>query len=496
MTSIENPLSDTTLPDTTPSELDEILAASQEAFTQWSATSPEDRAKALATIADALDQADTKLIALADAETHLGSARLTGELARTTFQLRLFAGTATDRGYLDARIDHADADWPMGARPDTRRIGLPLGPVLVFAASNFPFAFSVAGGDTASALAAGCTVVLKAHPGHPRLSALTAELVHDALSAAGAPEGTFALICGVDAGADALADPRISAGAFTGSLGAGRALFDIACRRPVPIPFFAEMGAVNPVFVTASAARLRPEQIAGEFVASFTQGAGQFCTNPGVILIPADSALPGLLAGAEYPPAAPMLNDRIESGFTAKLSELAAVPSVSVIHGDPQDPGTPPSPTLLTATVEDLLADPSALTGEVFGPSSLVVTYTDESQMAQVAEAIEGQLTATIIGEVDDAIAPELVRLLSARVGRLLWNQWPTGLSVTWAQQHGGPYPATTAPSTTSVGMAAITRFIRPVAYQNLPQTLLPPELRDGPVAGPTRVDGTSVLPG
>lgn len=486
---------DTTRTDTAPADLDHILAASAAAFARWSATSPEDRARALVAVADALDQSAPELIALADAETHLGPGRLTGELARTTFQLRLFAETVTDRAYLDARIDHADADWPMGPRPDTRRTGLPLGPVLVFAASNFPFAFSVAGGDTASALAAGCTVVLKAHPGHPRLSARTAELVNVALGAAGAPPGTFALISGVDAGADALTDPRIGAGAFTGSLGAGRALFDIACRRPVPIPFFAEMGSVNPVFVTASAARLRPARIAEEFIASFTQGSGQFCTNPGVILIPAGSALPGLLAEADYPPAAPMLNDRIEAGFTAKLSQLGAQHVVSVVHGDPQGPGTPPNPTLLATTVEDLLADPRPLTGEVFGPSSLLVTYQDESQLLSVADALEGQLTATIIGEADDAVAPELVRILSARVGRLLWNQWPTGLSVTWAQQHGGPYPATTAAATTSVGAAAITRFIRPVAYQNLPQALLPPELRDGPVACPTRVDGRSVLP-
>ncbi len=261
-------------------------------------------------------------------ETHLGEARLRGELRRTTFQLRLFADVVSDGAYLDVRIDHADPEWPMGApRPDLRRLLHPIGPVLVFAASNFPFAFSVAGGDTASALAAGCPVVVKAHPGHPELSAATAAVVQRALADAGAPDGVLGLIFGTDAGVAALRAREIKAASFTGSTAGGRALFDIASQRPEPIPFYGELGSVNPVFVTERAAESRAEAIVSEFVASFTLGAGQFCTKPGVLLVPRDSGVVERLAEAELPGAAPLLYPQIQDGYLETLRGLAAQPS-------------------------------------------------------------------------------------------------------------------------------------------------------------------------
>ncbi|BBJ45515.1 aldehyde dehydrogenase [Streptomyces antimycoticus] len=375
----------------------------------------------------------------------------------------------------------------MGPRPDLRRVLEPLGPVVVFAASNFPFAFSVAGGDTASALAAGCPVVVKAHSGHPRLSAATAEVVHHALRSAGAPEGLFDVVFGTEAGRAAIVDPRVKAGAFTGSIEAGRALFDLATGRPEPIPFFGELGSVNPVFVTEAAAERRGPEIVSEFVGSFTLGAGQFCTKPGILLVPASAKLVDRLPGTVPGNALTLLNDRIRTSYASAVRELRDTAGVRVVvSGD--HAATDPSPTVLCTTSAELLGDPEALIREVFGPAALVVEYTQESELLDVARLIDGQLTASIQGEDDDAIAAELIRLLAAKAGRVLWNQWPTGVSVTYAQQHGGPYPATTAPGTTSVGTEAISRFLRPVAYQGVPQHLLPPALRDGnPLGIPQR---------
>jgi NADP-dependent aldehyde dehydrogenase len=469
--------------DTEVAEVEEILAAAAGAAGPWAGLERSERSKALRAVADQLDAAADDLVPIGVRETHLGEARLRSELRRTTFQLRLFADLVDDGGYLGVRIDHADPDWPMGApRPDLRRILHPLGPVLVFAASNFPFAFSVAGGDTASALAAGCPVVVKAHPGHPELSAATAGHVQQALTAAGAPSGTFGLLFGTDAGVAALRSPRIRAASFTGSIAGGRALFDIASQRPEPIPFYGEMGSVNPVFVTQTAAASRAEAIVSEFVASFTLGAGQFCTKPGVLLVPRDSELVERLAETELPGPAPLLYGRIQEGYVETLRDLTAQPAVSVLRsGEPY--ADPPSPTLLTTAVSDLLADLREGRDEVFrecfGPTTLVVSYDDEAELLAVAEAIDGQLTASIIGTDDDAVVAPLREALTLKAGRVLWNSWPTGVSVTYAQQHGGPYPSTTTSTTTSVGTDAITRFLRPVAYQGFPQHLLPAALRD-----------------
>ncbi|PYI66906.1 aldehyde dehydrogenase (NADP(+)) [Arthrobacter livingstonensis] len=477
--------------DTTPDELKAILAAAATAATEWALRSAAERAAALTAVADALDAAATKLVPIAQEETFLAAGRLTGELKRTTFQLRLFAELLTDGGYLDARIDHADDAWPMGARPDIRRVLEPLGPVLVFAASNFPFAFSVMGGDSCSALAAGCSVVLKAHPGHPRLSAAVGRIAADALRAAGAPEGLLQLIYGTETGRDALLDPRIKAGAFTGSIAGGRALFDLATSRPEPIPFYGELGSVNPVFVTEAAAAGRGAEIVAEFVASYTLGAGQFCTKPGILLVPADSGMVEELSSAARPEAARLLNDRIHSGYLASLSGLLEHDAVDSLGATEGAFDAPPAPALTTTTASALLADPEGLITECFGPSALVATYRTDDELLAVARVLNGQLTATIQGEESDAVAPELVRLLAKKAGRVLWNQWPTGVSVTYAQQHGGPYPATTAPTSTSVGTAGITRFLRPVAYQGLPAHLLPAAVRDdNPLGVPQRVNG------
>ncbi|MDA3630888.1 aldehyde dehydrogenase (NADP(+)) [Saccharopolyspora sp. WRP15-2] len=469
---------------TSPQELAHKLDAASGAFERWSRLQPADRAPALEAIASALEEAAPKLVAIADEETALGEPRLNGEVVRTAFQLRLFAQAVTRGEYLGATIDRADPEWPMGARPDLRRVLEPLGPVLVFSASNFPFAFSVAGGDTASALAAGCSVVVKAHSGHPRLSAATAEVVQQALESVGAPDGLFDVIFGTDAGRTAIADPRVKAGAFTGSIEAGRALFDIATGRPEPIPFFGELGSVNPVFVTKGAAERRGPAIVSEFVGSFTLGAGQFCTKPGILLVPAGAGLADQLPGAVPDKPLTLLNDRVRTSYASTLDELRNTAGVHVLAS-----GGPTSPTVLRTTSAELLGSPEAYLREVFGPATLVVEYTDESELLEVAEVVDGQLTATIQGEDDDEIAGELIELLAAKAGRVLWNQWPTGVSVTYAQQHGGPYPATTAPATTSVGTEAIYRFLRPVAYQNVPQHLLPPALRDAnPMGIPQRI--------
>lgn len=477
-------------------ELERVLAASATAADEWGTTSGQVRAAALNAVADALDAAGGELVPIGQRETHIDAGRLEFELRRTTFQLRLFAEVLGEGSHLDARIDPADPQWPMGApRPDLRRVLEPLGPVLVFAASNFPFAFSGAGGDTASALAAGCSVVLKAHPGHPELSAATGRVVGDALDAVGSPAGLYAVIYGTEAGRTALVDPRVKAGSFTGSIPGGRALYDLANSRPDPIPFYAEMGSVNPNFVTRSAAAARSREIAEGFLDSMTTSAGQLCTKPGVLFVPEDSDLLEHLRAGQLPPARQLLNERIQQGYLDALRQLASHPAVETLVGSGDSFTDPPAAAILLTTVEKVLQDPHGLLTECFGPASLVVTYREESSLASVARILEGQLTAAIHGEEDDDVR-ELIRLLAKRAGRLLWNQWPTGVAVSYAQQHGGPYPATSAPGSTSVGTAAINRFLRPVAYQGFPQDLLPEALRDdNPLRVPQRINGR-IVPG
>ncbi|MGC0143447.1 aldehyde dehydrogenase (NADP(+)) [Pseudactinotalea sp. Z1732] len=471
-------------------QLDRVLQAAAVAAPAWSAMSAEDRAGALEGVADALEGAGSELIPVGMRETNLAEGRLQGELKRTAFQLRLFAEVVRDGRHLDVRIDHADADWPMGApRPDLRRYLRPIGPVLVFSASNFPFAFSVAGGDTASALAAGNPVVVKAHSGHPELSRMTGDVVTEALRRAGAPDGVFAVVYGREAGTAAVQDRRIKAAGFTGSIPGGRALFDLANARPEPIPFYGELGSNNPVFVTEAAAAERADEIAEGFIGSFTMGTGQFCTKPGTLFVPVGSGLVEKLQTATLPAVHDFLNEGIGKGHAESLSELSGHPQVEVL-AQGQDGPEGQVPTLLRTTADAMLADPDALQAECFGPTALVVEYENLDQAVQVARTYGGQLTAGVFGQDDCPVQP-LLAVLTEIAGRVIWNQWPTGVSVTYAQQHGGPYPATTAVGTTSVGTAAINRFLRPVAYQNLPQHLLPAELQDAnPLGLPQMVDG------
>ena len=481
-------------PPTTASELDAVIAAAEAAAGPLAALRPAERAVLLRGVADALDAAAEELVPLAIEESHLPEGRLRGELTRTTFQLRLFADELDLGAYLEAIIDRADPDWGMGPRPDLRRMLVPVGPVLVFAASNFPFAFSVAGGDTASALAAGAPVVLKAHPGHPRLSQRTGELVRDALAAAGAPDGAFAVVHGMDAGTDGLRDPRIKAGSFTGSIPGGRALFDIANSRPEPIPFYAEMGSLNPVFVTPAALAARGEEIAKGYVGSVTLGVGQFCTKPGLLFLPAGHGLDDVLAAAARDvAAAPMLNERIAGGYGENLARLTDVSGLTALADAGGPKGLEAGATLVKTDVATLRSHADAILEECFGPTSVVVEYSSPEELYAAAELFSGNLTAGVHGEDGDTelVAPLLERLRD-RAGRLLWNGWPTGVSVTHAMQHGGPYPATTSLHT-SVGTTAIRRFLRPVSYQDVPQPLLPDALRDRNVLDiPRRVDGTT----
>ncbi|WP_233515215.1 aldehyde dehydrogenase (NADP(+)) [Marinitenerispora sediminis] len=480
----------TAIPDTTEAELDRVLTAAAAAAPAFGALRPGERGAMLRAVADALDAAADDLVPIARAESRLPEARCRGELARTTFQLRLFADVLDEGSYLEVAVDTADPGWGMGPRPDVRRMLVPLGPVVVFGASNFPFAFSTAGGDTASALAAGCPVVVKGHPGHPRLAERTGAVVARALRAAGAPDGVFAVVFGEETGRRAVLHPRTAAVGFTGSIPGGRALHDLAASRAEPIPFYGELGSVNPVFVTRAAAAARAAEILGGYLDSFTLGAGQFCTKPGVLLVPEGTRLDGLVAQTAERAAAPLLNDRVTTGHAARLAELADHPATEVlVRGGAGADGW--TPALLRTDAAALLAHGEALLGECFGPTSLVAGYSDEEQLVAVAQRLQGQLTATVHAEPGDPVAARLLAVLTERAGRVLWNGWPTGVSVTHAMTHGGPYPATTSVLHTSVGTTAIRRFLRPVSYQSVPQELLPEAVRDGnPLNLPRRVNG------
>ncbi|PSK99449.1 NADP-dependent aldehyde dehydrogenase [Murinocardiopsis flavida] len=482
-------MAESPITDTTEAELDEVMQRAALAAPHLAAMRPGERAVLLRRAAGALDAAAEDLVPLAQAESHLPEARCRGELARTTFQLRLFADVLDEGAYLEAAIDTADPDWGMGPRPDLRRVLVPLGPVVVFGASNFPFAFSTAGGDTASALAAGCPVVVKGHPGHPRLTRRTAEVLTAALAEAGAPAGTFAVVYGVETGARAVRHPHTKAVGFTGSIPGGRALFDLAASRPDPIPFFGELGSLNPVFATSAAVAERGDEILAGYADSFTLGSGQFCTKPGVLLVPEGTKLDALVDTIAGRGPAALLNERVQSGFESGLASLVEHPSVEVlVHG--RATAGEWTPTLLRTDAAALLDHGDTLLAECFGPTSIVVDYTDEQQLLDIAASLHGQLTATVHGREDDTVVPALLAILAQKAGRLLWNGWPTGVSVTHAMTHGGPYPASTSAST-SVGSTAIGRFLRPVSYQSVPQALLPEALRDAnPLDLPRRRNG------
>jgi NADP-dependent aldehyde dehydrogenase len=484
------------LPHTDPSELDRLAGAAASAAPALAALAPRRRGAILRAVATALDTARDELIGLADSETALGPVRLDGELTRTCVQLDFFADVLADGSFLDVVLDHAEPTALPAPRPDLRRMLVPIGPTAVFAASNFPFAFSVAGGDTASALAAGCPVVVKAHPGHPGLSAGCAQIVADALQAAGAPAGAFSIIRGLEAGRRLVTHPAITAAAFTGSLGAGRSLFDLAAGRPDPIPFYGELGSLNPTVVTAGALAQRSAEIVAGYIGSLTLGAGQFCTKPGLLFVPKGHDLDeALIAAADGVVLGPLLNDRVREGYTRSARAMAAAPGVrSVLRSTVDQPrGRAVAPVLLAVSAADLMRSPDVLLAECFGPAGLVVEYDSPQDLTAALAAVPGALSATLHADRD--AEPELVRDLLGRMaalaGRVVWDGWPTGVAVTWAQHHGGPWPATTSPLHTSVGATAIRRFLRPVTYQNLPDDLLPEPLRDAnPWRLPRRVNG------
>jgi NADP-dependent aldehyde dehydrogenase len=462
--------------ETTDADLDAIVASAVAVAPAWGAgTALAKRAEALEAVADALDERAGELAAIADTETALGGERLTGEVARTTVQLRMFAGVLRDGSYVDAVVSPA-----VGVVPDVRRITRPVGPVAVFAASNFPFAFSVAGGDTASALAAGCSVVVKAHEGHPVTSDVTAEVVTGALASAGAPAGTFSLVHGVQAGVRLLQHPDIAAAGFTGSTAGGLALARICAERPVPIPFYGELGSVNPCVVLPGAAFSRPAAVAAGYVASLTLGTGQFCTNPGLLFVPEDVGLVSAIAEAVGASAGgPMLSGRIFAGYEDAVTEAADHPGVTELAVG--QPGAGPwgaTPRVFQLTLKEFAADLAVLSRERFGPAGLVITYPSVADLLPVLAALAGNLVGTVHADEESPddldLARQVVGVLERVAGRIVFNGWPTGVAVVAAQHHGGPWPATTVPAYTSVGTAAIRRWLVPVAYQDFPAGLLP----------------------
>jgi acyl-CoA reductase-like NAD-dependent aldehyde dehydrogenase len=482
--------------------VDDVARRAADAFDELSRTAPGVRAEGLRAAAAALADHADELVAVAQEETGLAEARLRGELKRTQVQLRLFAHVVADGAYLDVRLDEADPDFVLGPRPDLRRSLWPVGPVLNFAASNFPFAFSVAGGDTAAALAAGCPVIVKAHPGHPLLSERVAELVSAALAQAGLPEATLQLVTSQDAGIALVEHPAVRAAAFTGSQRVGQLLAARAAARPDPIPFFGELGSVNPVLVSPEALRERAGDLLAGYVASVSGSAGQLCTKPGFLLVPEGTEYDSAVAtAAAQVPEHRLLNPSIADGYERRVGQVLGVDGVRVVHrGDfrrEADGQAWVTPTFVAVPVDVLRSAGSALLDEVFGPFSVIVEYPTWADLAgdlagdlaedlaaelgaAMAELFPGNLTLTLhlgAGETEGGWA-DLVARLARHAGRILLGGWPTGVAVTPAMQHGGPWPATTTDGT-SVGTAAIGRFLRGVAFQDAPQELLPPPLRD-----------------
>lgn len=476
----------------TPADVDRAAALAAEAAPVLADLPGADTARFLRAIASRLDAAKDALAARAHAETALPLPRCTGEIGRTSGQLRLFADLVERGDWVDARIETAQPDRTPAPKPDHRSMRRALGPVAVFGASNFPFAFSVAGGDTASALAAGCPVVAKAHPAHPGTSALVAALVAEAVEACGLPEGTFALLFddGHTVGSRLVQHPAIRAVGFTGSHRGGRALMDLAAARPVPIPVYAEMSSLNPVFVAESALADGVEALADGFAGSCTLGVGQFCTNPGLVVLTkmpqAERFVAAVVDRLAAVPAAPMLTAGIAEAYADGVADRAG--RLDVLRRGPDAT----SPALFATDLATFAADPS-LRDELFGPASLVVWVECDEAFETVLDALDGSLTATLHAAPDDLPRHRsLLARLADRAGRVIVNQFPTGVEVSHAMVHGGPYPALSDGRTTSVGTAAIERFTRLVCYQNLPDALLPPALQNANPLGLLRlVDGT-----
>jgi alpha-ketoglutaric semialdehyde dehydrogenase len=476
----------------------QAAALAAAAFPSYSATDPASRAGFLEACAEAILAIGDELIVRAMAETGLPRARLEGERGRTVGQLRLFAQTVRQGDWLDATIDPALPERAPLPRPDLRRLNVALGPVAVFGASNFPLAFSVAGGDTASALAAGCPVIVKGHPAHPGTGELVARALIAAVTSSGMPDGTFSYLPGESnaLGGALVSDPRIKAVGFTGSRAGGLALVKLAAQRAEPIPVYAEMSSINPVVLMPAALEARAEAIAAGFVPSLTMGAGQFCTNPGLVLAVDSPGLDRFVAAAAAAlaeaPSAVMLSPGIHASFEQGVEALAGHRAVrTVARGCVGEGVNQAVGALFETDAASFMAD-RALGHEVFGSSSIVVRCKNLVELAQAIGCLEGQLTASLhLDAADEAEAAALVPLLAERAGRVLANGWPTGVEVSPAMVHGGPFPATSDSRTTSVGTLAMMRFLRPVCFQNLPAALLPPALAERNEWGVARrIDG------
>ena len=471
-----------TFPVGTPAMVDQAARAAEEAFWSYGYSTREERAKFLNRIADEIDARGAEITEIGTQETGLPEVRLNGERGRTVGQLRLFASHILAGDYLDRRHDEALPDRAPLPRPDLRLMQRPIGPVAVFGASNFPLAFSVAGGDTAAALAAGCPVVVKGHSAHPGTGEIVAQAIDVVVKACGIHPGVFSLIQGGkrDVGQSLVQHPLIKAVGFTGSLDGGRALFDLCAQRPEPIPFFGELGSVNPMFLLPNAMSARTEELARGWVGSLTMGAGQFCTNPGIAVVldgpDADAFVTTAKAGLGDVAAQTMLTDGMADAYRSGAKRIAATSGVKEVLTTSCDLRNA-TPYLFETSGENWLAN-HVLGEEVFGPLGLVVRVKGIAEMQAIARALEGQLTCTIHMDAGDAAdARSLLPILERKAGRILANGFPTGVEVCDTMVHGGPYPASTNFGATSVGTMSIRRFLRPVCYQNIPADVLPVDI-------------------
>jgi acyl-CoA reductase-like NAD-dependent aldehyde dehydrogenase len=488
----------TAFAEATVAEVEGAVEAAVDAFKALRSWDDGRRADLLDAIAAALTEDGPAILAAVEAETALPRGRAEGELVRTAEQFRAFARALRQGWHRDALVDPPDPASVPVARPDVRRVNVPVGPVAVFGASNFPLAFSTPGGDTASALAAGCPVVVKGHPSHPATSELCARAILRALDEHGAPPGSFSLLQSTrnELGAALVQHPQVAAVGFTGSEAGGRALFDLASRRPTPIPVYAEMGSLNPVVVTAAALEARADAIAQGLSGSFLFCAGQYCTKPGLVLVPEGTAgdrfIELLAAAVRDQEALPVLAPNIGNAFDTSLRTLdTALGEGAVVRGRTRRQGLEREAALVVVDAARVCDTPALLT-EHFGPLSVVVRYGELGDVLEVLDRVPGSLTATVHAEpADHEWVRQLLPTLVEKAGRVLWNGYPTGVSVTGAMMHGGPYPSSTFPAHTSVGWTAIRRFLRPVTFQNFPDTLLPESLRaDNPLGAPRLVDG------
>jgi 2,5-dioxopentanoate dehydrogenase len=467
-------------------DLNAIVAASHAAFQQYKKVSGTDKAIFLDAIAAEIEALGQPLISIAMKETNLPEARLVGERGRTCNQLRQFAALVKEGSWVEARIDSAIPERTPLPKPDLRKMMIPLGPVVVFGASNFPFAYSTAGVDTASALAAGCSVVLKAHPAHPQTSAMVASAIAKASEKSSMPQNVFLHVqdSSFEAGKALVQHPLTKAVGFTGSFTGGKALYDYAAQRPEPIPVFAEMGSINPVFVLPKALKVRGEKIAEMFAASITQGVGQFCTKPGLLLSLQNPELDifkkQLSEKMNAIAPATMLHAGIASNYSKNRAKALEQKGVQLLaESVDKTIENRANPALATVNATDFISN-HTLVEEIFGPYALLVCANTIDELKVAASKIPGQLTATIIGEEEDLIAyADFIDLIKEKAGRVIINGVPTGVEVCAAMHHGGPFPATTDSRFSSVGTDAIKRFVRPVSFQNFPQHLLPLELKD-----------------